>query len=368
MLLLFFPVLSEFTANLLQSGNSSVLFFPPYWFLGIYQRILDGPAAQPVIANLAHIGVLALLAAVALVVLAYPIAYLRRTRQLLVGANARSSSSRFAGLLFAPLVAVATNSPAGRAVFHFIGQTMLRVPRYRIYLVLYGGVGLAFVAAIVLRLQVSHQQLQFSIDPDGLRASIGLIAYWTVAGLSASFKSAGNRQGAWIWRMVHGEPPEYSTALERAAAAKSWVMTASLAVTLTTLSLMRVYAPQEARTGLATAAQIVTAIACCVLLTDISFLRSETVPLTGAPARQQSNLALTVLGYFTLLPLIMALSTGCEFWMERDIHNFGPAIVVGAVVHLWLRRLNQNHLRLYSNDLPIDDDDERSFLSLGLRS
>jgi hypothetical protein len=104
------------------------------------------------------------------------------------------------------------------------------------------------------------------------------------------------------------------------------------------------------------------------LLTDVVFLRNETVPFTGTPARQQSNLALIVLGYFTLLPLIMAISTGCEFWMERDIHNFGPAIVIAAVVHLWLRKMSRNHLRLYSNDLPVDEDDEREFLSLGLRS
>ena len=367
-LLLFFPVLSQFTADLLKSGGNGVLFFPPYWFLGIYQRILDGPGAQPIISNLARIGVLALLAAVTLVVVAYPIAYLRRTRQLLVGAKARSSQSRFFNSLLTPLVGIVARTPTCRAVFHFIGQTMLRVPRYRIYLVLYGGVGISFVAVIALNLHISRHQLYFSIDPDGLRASIGLIAYWIVSGLRTSFMSAGNRQGAWIWRIVHGEPPAHSTCIERVAAARRWTLLASLAATFAVLGLLRIYAPPESKTGLSTAAQIVTAVACCVLLTDIVFLRSETVPFTGAPARGHNNLALTVLGYFTLLPLIMALSTGCEFWMERDIHNLGPAIVIAAVVHLWLRKLSQDHLRLYSNDPAIDEDVDQEFIGLGLRS
>jgi hypothetical protein len=367
-LLLFFPVLSQFTRDLLESGSKNVFLFPPYWFLGIYQRILAGPAAQPTITNLARTGVLALLASVMLVIAAYPVAYLRRTHQLLVGANARSSQSRFFSSLLAPLNALVARTPVGRAVFHFIGQTMLRVPRYRIYLVLYGGVGLSWVAVTVLRLRVSHQQLQFSIDPDGLRASIGLIAYWIVVGLRTTFTSAGNRQGAWIWRMIHGEPPVFANALERAAAAKRWAMLASLAVTLAMLALLRFFAPLEVRTGLSTVAQIVLAAACCLLLTDIVFLRIDTVPFTGSPTRQQSNLAFTVMGYFFLLPLIMALSLGCEIWMERDIRNLGIAVVIAAVVHLWLRKLSHGHLRLYCDEPAIEEDEQQIYHPLGLRS
>jgi hypothetical protein len=365
-LLLFFPVLSGFTRNLLQSGSKNVFLFPPYWFLGIYQRILDGPTAQPIFSNLARTGIFALLTAVTLVIAAYPIAYLRRTRQLLVGANTRSSKSRFFNSVFAPLSAAVARTSAGRAVYHFIGQTMLRVPRYRIYLVLYGGVGLSWVALTVLRLHVSHQQLQFSIDPDGLRASIGLIAYWIIAGLRTAFTSAGNRQGAWIWRMIDGEPPVYITALERAAAAKRWTMLASLAVTLAMLGLLRIFAPQELKTGFSTAAQVLLAVACCVLLTDVVFLRNDTVPFTGAPAKQQSNLAFTVLGYFFLLPLIMVLSRGVAIWMERDIRNLGVAFVIAAVVHLWLRKLSYNHLRLFCDEFPMDEGEDKSYRPLGL--
>jgi hypothetical protein len=366
-LLLFFPVLSQFTRDLLESGSKNVFLFPPYWFLGIYQRILDGPTAQPIFTNLARAGVFALLASVSLVIAAYPVAYLRRTRQLLVGAKARSSQSRFFNPLLAPLNAVVARTPVGRAVFHFIGQTILRVPRYRIYLVLYGGVGLSWVAVTVLRLRTSDQQLHFSINPDGLRASIGLIAFWIVAGLRTTFASAGNRQGAWIWRMIHGEPPVFTNALERAAAAKRWVMLASLAITLAMLGVLRIYAPHEIRTGLSTAAQTVLAVAFCVLLTDFVFLRYDTVPFTGSPARQQSNLAFTVLGYFILLPLIMFVSRGCEIWMERDIRNLGVAVVMAVVVHLWLGKLSRGHLRLRCDDLAVDEDEEQIYRPLGLR-
>jgi hypothetical protein len=69
-----------------------------------------------------------------------------------------------------------------------------------------------------------------------------------------------------------------------------------------------------------------------------------------------------------VLPLITALSLGCVIWMERDVRNLGIAIVVATVVHLWLRKLSHNHLRMYSNGLVFDEDDEQGFGRLGLRA
>src|SRR6202044_3128735 len=47
-------------------------------------------------------------------------------------------------------------------------QTLLRVPRYRIYLVLYGGVGLSVVIATILRLSVVDGVVRAEISADGM--------------------------------------------------------------------------------------------------------------------------------------------------------------------------------------------------------
>ena len=81
--------------------------------------------------------------------LAYPLAYLRGCARWWKGGGAVDAQRGRR-----PQCASACNGvrpPVRRAVFHFIGQTFFRVPRYRIYLVLYGGVGLSVVAATVLR-------------------------------------------------------------------------------------------------------------------------------------------------------------------------------------------------------------------------
>src|SRR5215470_10940227 len=65
------PVLSENLRLLLMSGNSMVRWFPPFWFLGLYQTLLEGAAASPVFHTLAAEGGIALGAVLMLTCLTY---------------------------------------------------------------------------------------------------------------------------------------------------------------------------------------------------------------------------------------------------------------------------------------------------------
>jgi hypothetical protein len=245
MLLLLFPVLSSAVPVFLQSGGNNVLFFPPFWFLGIYQRLLEGPSALPVYARLAETGAWALFITIVAAMLAYPLAYLRRVRQLVAGPGTHDTRSWAARPLHAILHATLLQSPVRRAVFHFISQTLLRVQRYRIYLVLYGGVGLSVVVATVLRLAVVHGQVRTGVSPDGIRAAIAIVAFWTIAGLRMAIVSPGNRPGSWVFRIVHGRPPEYNTAMHQLQAANLWVFLWGLIVTFVALLASRAFAPRE---------------------------------------------------------------------------------------------------------------------------
>src|SRR5271170_1571498 len=47
-MLLLFPVISHFLRVLLESHNMAARCFPPFWFLGVYEYILNGASAVPV--------------------------------------------------------------------------------------------------------------------------------------------------------------------------------------------------------------------------------------------------------------------------------------------------------------------------------
>ena len=366
-LLLLFPVLSGVTPELLQSGNRATLWFPPYWFLGLYQRLLDGPAALPIFGRLATIGLSALIAVCALAVAAYPLAYLRRVKQLLEGAPPRRKRNRVVAPLNGVLHLSAARRPVRRAVFHFINQTLLRVPRYRIYLVLYGGVGLSVLIATVLRLEVVHGQLHAEASTDGIRTAVGIVAFWVTVGLRTAFVSPGNQRGNWIFRFTHGKPAHFPAAIDEFLAARTWVLLCSLAVTLGVIASLRSISPPELLTWPATAAQLLVGAGICLLLTDAAFSNVLIIPFTGEPSTEKPNLAFTLLKFFTFFPLVTAVALASGQWIEGNWAHFGVAALAILVIHLWFRFRFREQVRIYSQQAELEDGEEDFPMRLGLR-
>ncbi|MFZ0743033.1 MAG: hypothetical protein WAM85_01440 [Terracidiphilus sp.] len=367
MLILLFPVLSDAVPVLIQSGSGYTLLFPPFWFLGIYQRLVEGPSALPVYTRLAETGCIALLATACLAALAYPIAYTRRVRQLVEGPGTRTKR-RWASLpLHKLLHATLIPHPVRRAVFHFISQSLFRVPRYQIYLVLYGGVGLSVVVASILRFAVAHQHVQMEISADGIRAATAIVAFWLIAGMRMAFVSSGNQRGNWVFRAVHGRPPHFPAFIEELMAANIWVLAWGEIVTLGFCFALRAIAPPALQSWQATAAQVLVSGGMCLLLTDMFFLNVTTVAFTGETAREQPNLALTVLKYFTFFPVVAWLSIVAEPWVQMSGEHFAVAAGAIGAAHLMLRFRHRGNVRLYSNMPGLEDDEEEFPMKLGLR-
>ena len=149
-ILLLFPTLSQLLKALLTSGSPTIRYFPPFWFLGIYERLLAGPSAAPVFDELARTGFYALLVMLACTLLTYPLAYRRRVRQLIEGSSAVATTNRAVVPLRYLLHATVLRKPSQRAIFHFISQTILRAQRQRVMLAMFGGLGIALTLSVVL--------------------------------------------------------------------------------------------------------------------------------------------------------------------------------------------------------------------------
>lgn len=366
LLLLLFPVLTGVLPTMLGSAQRYAMWFPPFWFLGVDQHVLEGAAGNPVYARLTGIAVASLTGLGAITVLAYPVAYLRRVRALVEGSASRSRLGRMARPWSGLLHVTCVRPPARRAVFHFISQTLERVPRYQIYLVMYGGVGFSVVIATILRFDILKGHIAFAISADGLRTALGVIVFWVVAGLRTAFASAGNEKGSWILWTIHGRPAHFALGIEEFNAAKVWVMLCAGAVTAAALIVFRFLAPPELLTLHATAAQVLTGAGMCVLLTDFFFLRVTEVAFSGQ-ARAQSNLAFTLLRYFTFFPLVSWLSFFLQEWMEGSGLHLGVAGAGMAVLHLWLRRHHRAVVREASEQVALEDGEEDFPMRLGLR-
>jgi hypothetical protein len=367
MLLLLFPVLSGVTPGLFQSHNHAILWFPPFWFLGMDQALLDGSSALAVFRELARIGLTALLTVAAVAVLAYPLAYMRRVKHLLVGAPARGRRPRWIASFNRLLHATAVRTAISRSVFHFINQTLLRVLRYRIYLVLYGGVGLSVLIATVLRLGVEHGRLVAEASADGIRVAAGIVAFWVATGLRTAFTSSGNQAGSWVFRFVHGRPAQFNAAIQEFLAAKVWVVLSAGICSIAAVFALRLVAPTELLMWRSTAAQLLVGIGISVILTDAFFANVTIVPFTGEALSGRPNLAFTLLRFFTLFPAVILLSLASEQWIEGSLVHFGVAALTVMVAHLWFRYRHRELVRIHSAQAELEDGEDEFPMRLGLR-
>ncbi|MFP5234777.1 MAG: hypothetical protein ACLGSD_02665 [Acidobacteriota bacterium] len=368
LLLLLFPVLSGLTSQLLAANSVAARWFPPYWFLGLFQEHLPGAFPLPPWSHLARTGIFATLIVWALVAATYPLAHLRRVSALLQGTASRRKHRQLHLGLDRLLYCTILRPPLRRAAFVFIGQTVLRVPRYRIYLAMYSGVGLALVVAAVLRLNIIHGVLHAAFSAAGIRFSIGVIPFWVIAGLRSAFASPGNQQGGWIFRLIHGRPAVYEAALRQFEAAELWSFLAAVAITIGAIAAFQFVAPAELCTPASIASQMVTAVGVCLLATDGFFLTVTAVPFTGERPAEEQNLALTVLRYYTFFPFVTSLSVAFEMFGEAGGARLGAEFAVIALAHLWLRRWRRGIVRLHSGQLALEEGEDDFSLRLGLRS
>jgi hypothetical protein len=361
-LLFLYPAIAGSLGAVLQSHSRLVGWVPSFWFLGIYQRILDGPATSPVFAGLARTGWVAVTTVVTLAVVSYPLAWWRRTRALVEGTAKREKLNRIALPLRRALHAALARKPAYRAVWQFIGQNLLRVPRYRMVLVMYGGMGAALLVATVTRVSVTHGRIAFVFSLEGLRATVPIVAFWTVSGLRSTFLAPADQRGRWIFRVILGKAGH-----DQVGAARRWVFLWSAVLSLTA-ALASIWARAARPLDWQFAAgQLIVALGLSLLLTDVFFLNVKTIPFTGVRPNSATNFALLLIPYLGFFPAIVMFTVGLEPVIEASAGNLAFAAGLATAVHLVLRAMHRRKMAEHLHAIESDEDEEEFPMRLGLR-
>ncbi len=355
---------TPFVSRLLEASvRSHGLFarcFPPFWFLAMYQRLLYGDA--PAFTSLASTGLLATLLALGLALLFYPLAYWRKVRELVEGRPVRARERWSTRPMEFLLDATCLRNSVRRAIYRFLTRTLLRTQRHRVYLALYGGAGLALALSSALLLQVEGGRLRIALSAQGLRATVPIVAFWTVAGVRAAFVSPVDERGSWVFRLILGRPR-----LQELGAARLWVLLWSFLLTLLTVSVVVAIAPPELRGWRPAAALAIGAVGLSLLLRDVFFLRVLTLPFTGARSNSKSNLAVVLIQYVGFFPPLVLLAAEVEAWLQTGPVQMleGAAMIVAA--HLLLNGQHERIVAQNAHLLDVDEDEEEFPQRLGLR-
>jgi hypothetical protein len=321
--------------------------------LGIYECLLIGPSAPAIFHELARIGCWALLLMLACTVLTYPLAYCRRVRQLIEGGRAIDAPSRTAAPLQRILQATILRLPAQRAIFHFIGQTILRAQRQRVMLAMYGGLGIALALSDMLVFRVGAGHVRPVLVPNGIRSAIPVMVFWTVAGLRSVLASPIDRRGAWLFRVIIGRPNA-----GHFAGTRVWVTLWATIIGLATAIVLHTVSPGSLPSHFTTLDQLLIAIGVSFLLADIFLFSVRSVPFTHIRKSSITDLPLVIVRYVVLFPLLVAILVHNETWIEADASHLLKTLFFLVAAHLVLLKTHARSLLQSTLDTPHDEADE----------
>jgi hypothetical protein len=344
------PLISGHLQTLLYSGSTAVLWFPPFWFLGVYEFFLRGHAALPVYLPLAEMAAATTAGALLLAILSYPLGYARRVRQMVEGVASTHRRNIVAAMSRRLLQVTLLRSPQLRAIYHFISQTTLRIPRLRLYLTIYAGVGLSLAISGILLLDIHQGHIGFHCSEWGIRSAVPVLAFLMVIGMRTVMDAPVGLQGSWVFVVIHGRPlPEHLRVVFL------WVSVCVSASMLMLIAVLHLFAPPGLQEMLPVATQTVMAIGLPILLSKFFLLRIREIPFTTARVPATADLPISFVRYFVIFPAFVLFVVEHEPWIEADaVHLLGAVLWFFAASTL-LGYLRRFYLKKRESDKTSED-------------
>lgn len=304
------PLVGMNLQSLARHGSPLVYWFPGYWFVGLYERLRPA-TGDPVLLSLSGFATRGLAGAALLFTLVYLAGYRRHARRVLESVEVPASGAarrNFAGAADRWLL----RTPVERAIFHFIGQTIVRSARHRLFLAVYAGFGAALAV------------LSFGSGTSGLLRLPLTLSFVLVSGLRAAFNFPCDLNANWVFRIS-----ESNWTRECAAGARKWVLACGI------VPLFLLFAPVEFASFPWTAAlfHLAFGVVLSTLLAEALFATFRKAPFTCSYLAGKVNLVGLSVVYvfgFTLYSRTMA---AFEQWLYR--RPTAAAAFLGAAAAGW---------------------------------
>ena len=339
-----FPNIAASVAELKAQHSWVLNAFPPAWFLGL-NEVMTG-SRDAVFLALAHRAEMAL-GLVALVAgLAYTVAYRRHVRRTLEstegGDSTRTAMHERVGLIadrFAP-------DSVERGVVAFIGKTMARSPKHRIFLAAYAGVGFA-LAAQVLSAAKNHD--------DWMSLPL-VLGFFLLSGMRFIFTIPSELPANWQFRV--SDTDQQRVALNGTRSAMRWFGVAPLFLVLSPFYFIW-WSPGAA------VAHLVFSITISVLLIEVLTMELRKIPFTCSYPPGKANVTILWVGYWVAFLLYAFSMANLESWMVKRPRRLIPfyliVVILFAGFEWWRRRADAVGVALI-----FDDAADPAVLTLGL--
>jgi hypothetical protein len=339
-----FPDISGHVAPL-KAGNSPVLYsFPPAWFLGMNEVLLGSRDA--VFRALAHRAEMALGLVTVLAGLSYTVAYRRHVRRTLEATEGSDSTRTAMHDRIGRIADWLAPDPTERASVAFIGKTMARSAKHRIFLAAYAGVGFAIAAQVMPALRDRDPWLSLPL----------VLGFFLLSGMRFIFTIPLELPANWQFRV--SDTDRQRPALNGTRTAMRWFGVAPLFVALSPLYFAW-WSPAVAL------ANLVFSVTISLLLIEALTMEFRKIPFTCSYPPGKANVTLMWGGYWAAF-LVYAFSMAkLESWMVKRPIRLIPFYLLVAIAFAgfewWRRKADAVGVALI-----FDDASDPVVLTLGL--
>jgi len=209
---LFPEILTSF--DKLRQNAAFTTFFPPMWFLGLYETMLG--TRDAVLRSLATLAVVATLLAIVAFLLVYAVSYKRHLRRSLetepILPTALGGLSRS---LLRLVDMFAVRNPVEQASFAFVSKTILRSNKHRLYWGAYISVGLALVLVGLVTPSSSEDYAALELPNSGVLSVPLVLSFFILAGMRVIFAIPSELRSNWIFKLTEGDRMQYFSATHK---------------------------------------------------------------------------------------------------------------------------------------------------------
>jgi len=196
MLLLFLD-----TSSLIHSARNRNLlyFFPPMWFLGLYESMVGQP--EP-LAGCREIAIRALQGVLITSALAYAVSYKRHVRRSLESEEILDiAPSRISILAYRFANRFIVRRPLEQASFFFTAKTLVRSRKHWLYLAAYVGVGLALMLQALFGVFSRSGTPALEVPNASLLSVPLIISFFVLSGMRVVFAIPAELRANWVFQL-----------------------------------------------------------------------------------------------------------------------------------------------------------------------
>ena len=322
-LVLVLPLVAVSLRPLVVSNSSLLDYFPPVWFLGIYEWLAPTGAPIPNVTMWAGRALMMTALTALLTLICYWGGYRRHSRKILETVDAVDRVPRWWDRVGNRMLhCVLSTNAYQRAAFDFIGKISDRSIKHRISAALYSGVGIALALSSLFVID-RRQAFPIQLSSTGILEAPAVLSFLLVAGWRSTFGIPSELAANWVFQMT-----SRAGAADFRKAIRKWLLVCRVLPLYIFVACFE-FAWFDADIAVS---HLLFDLVMTAFLIDAFFFGFRKVPFTCAFLRSKLQLGFYAVAYFFAYTTYTSLMGDLKRWISADASHLANFMAVSTIV------------------------------------